>query len=213
MILTKKNKIEEYYIYSLSDFDKKENLLKTVQSDKSQDNTDLQACILQYFGTKYDSLFLGVVSNSLYSFITEAYARIIYCSEEDFPENAPTAAYEKLIYLSIPYIAEFAEKYEPYVVSLNANKNKLIDNVKSYVRSKAANADTPISKKFDEKFTIDDYISYLTLNYNESESEYAPIIDKLTSIKDNLESLSKELKELLECELIVYNTGIESESI
>lgn len=213
MILTKKNKIEEYYIYTLAEFDKKENLLKAVQVDKSQDNADLQSTILQYFGTEYDALFLKVVSNSLYAFISEAYKRIIYCSEEDLPEDAPTSGYEKLIYLSIPYIAEFAEKYETYVVSLESNKNKLIDNLKTYVRNKVANADTPVNKKFDETFNIDEYISYLSLNYNESESEYAPMIDKLTSIKDNLESLSKELKELLECELIVYNTGIESESI
>ena len=89
----------------------------------------------------------------------------------------------------------------------------MFDNLKTIARNKVANADTPVSRKFDENFTIDDYISFLNVNYSESENEYLPLIEKLASVRDNLSQVSKEIKELLECELIVYNSGMESEVI
>ena len=120
---------------------------------------------------------------------------------------------QTLLYLGSPYIIESASRYEEYCKQLESQKSKLFDNLKTIARNKVANADTPVSKKFDENFTIDDYISFLNVNYSESENEYLPLIEKLSSVRDNLSQVSKEIKELLECELIVYNSGMESEVI
>ena len=150
-------------------------------------------------------------------FILEAYHRIVYFDEDDMDYISPVSnidtGVQKLLYLSVIYIVESASKYQEYCKQLELQKSKLFDNLKTIARNKVANADTPVSRKFDENFTIDDYISFLNVNYSESENEYLPLIEKLSSVRDNLSQVSKEIKELLECELIVYNSGMESEVI
>ena len=199
--------ISEYYVYKVSDFGNSEYDLN-LYIDKGS---------VKSFYNLSESVS-SVVAKGLNSFVTEAYDRIIYFSKNDLYVyatmwNTEVDKYKCVLYLAEPYVDEFCEKYGTYIDKLEENRNNLLLNLKSYTRNKVANADTPVNKKFDEKFTIDDYISFLNLNYSENESEYAPMIDKLNSIKESMDSLSKELKELLECELIVYNSGIESELI
>lgn len=199
--------ISEYYVYKVSDFGKSEYDLNSYITNSN----------VKSFYNLSESVS-SVVAKGLNSFVTEAYNRIIYFNKGDLYVyavvwNTEVDKYKCILYLADPYVGEFCEKYSTYIDKLEENRNNLLLNLKSYTRNKVANADTPVNKKFDEKFTIDDYISFLNLNYSENESEYAPMIDKLNSIKESMDSLSKELKELLECELIVYNSGIESEMI
>ena len=51
----------------------------------------------------------------------------------------------------------------------------------------------------------------MTLNQSESTNDFGTIIQRLEEIRNEYRSLSKELKELLECNVIVYNVPREVE--
>ena len=216
MIINKKiNPIVEYYVYKVSDLGTKAEMLESLLDNENY--TAIQKFIEDNFGLSLDLSYCKEVAKALQGFILEAYHRIIYFDEEDIetfhPVDNLAEGLQTLVYLGAPYIIESASRYEEYCKQLESQKSKLFDNLKTIARNKVANADTPVSKKFDENFTIDDYISFLNVNYSESENEYLPLIEKLASVRDNLSQVSKEIKELLECELIVYNSGMESEVI
>lgn len=216
MIINKKiNPIVEYYVYKVSDLGTKSEMLESLLSNENY--TGIQKFIEDNFGVSLDLAYCKEVAKALQGFILEAYHRIVYFDEEDIevfhPVDDLAEGLQTLVYLGAPYIIESASRYEEYCKQLEAQKSTLFNNLKTIARNKIANADTPVSKKFDENFTIDDYISFLNVNYSESENEYLPLIEKLASVRDNLSQVSKEIKELLECELIVYNSGMESEVI
>lgn len=216
MIINKKiNPIVEYYVYKVSDLGTKGEMLESLLGN--QNYTAIQTFIEHNFGVSLDLSYCKEVAKALQGFILEAYHRVVYFDEEDIetfhPVDNLAGGLQKLLYLGSPYIIESASRYEEYCKQLELQKSKLFDNLKTIARNKVANADTPVSRKFDENFTIDDYISFLNVNYSESENEYLPLIEKLSSVRDNLSQVSKEIKELLECELIVYNSGMESEVI
>lgn len=218
MIINKKiNPIVDYYVYKVSDLGTRTEMLSNLATLINGDGTPLVQFFQTNFGITFDVAYLREVAKSLQGFILEAYHRIVYFDEDDIetfhPVDNLAEGLQKLVYLSAPYIIESASRYEEYCKQLELQKSKLFDNLKTIARNKVANADTPVSKKFDENFTIDDYISFLNVNYSESENEYLPLIEKLASVRDNLSQVSKEIKELLECELIVYNSGMESEVI
>ena len=215
MIINKINPIVDYYVYKVSDLGTKGEMLESLLGN--QNYTAIQTFIEHNFGVSLDLSYCKEVAKALQGFILEAYHRIVYFDEDDMDYISPVSnidtGVQKLLYLSAIYIVESASKYQEYCKQLESQKSKLFDNLKTIARNKVANADTPVSKKFDENFTIDDYISFLNVNYSESENEYLPLIEKLASVRDNLSQVSKEIKELLECELIVYNSGMESEVI
>lgn len=215
MIINKINPIVEYYVYKVSDLGTKREMLESLLN--IQNYNAIQQFLIDNFGVTLDLSYCKEVAKALQGFILEAYHRIIYFDEEDIETFHPVGnlaqGLQTLLYLGSPYIIESASRYEEYCKQLELQKSKLFDNLKTIARNKVANADTPVSRKFDENFTIDDYISFLNVNYSESENEYLPLIEKLASVRDNLSQVSKEIKELLECELIVYNSGMESEVI
>lgn len=215
MIINKINPIVEYYVYKVSDLGTKREMLESLLN--IQNYNAIQQFLIDNFGVTLDLSYCKEVAKALQGFILEAYHRIVYFDEEDIETFHPVGnlaqGLQTLLYLGSPYIIESASKYEEYCKQLEAQKSTLFNNLKTIARNKVANADTPVSRKFDENFTIDDYISFLNVNYSESENEYLPLIEKLTSVRDNLSQVSKEIKELLECELIVYNSGMESEVI
>lgn len=216
MIINQLNSpISEYYVYKVSDLGTKAGMLESLLSNENY--TAIQKFIEDNFGVSLDLSYCKEVAKALQGFILEAYHRIVYFDEEDIetfhPVDYLSEGLQKLVYLGAPYIIESASRYDEYCKQLELQKSKLFDNLKTIARNKVANADTPVSRKFDENFTIDDYISFLNVNYSESENEYLPLIEKLASVRDNLSQVSKEIKELLECELIVYNSGMESEVI
>ena len=215
MIINKINPIVDYYVYKVSDLGTKGEMLESLLTN--QNYTAIQAFIEHNFGVSLDLSYCKEVAKALQGFILEAYHRIVYFDEEDIETFHPVEYLAKglqtLLYLGSPYIIESASRYEEYCKQLESQKSTLFNNLKTIARNKVANADTPVSRKFDENFTIDDYISFLNVNYSESENEYLPLIEKLASVRDNLSQVSKEIKELLECELIVYNSGMESEVI
>ena len=215
MIINKINPIVDYYVYKVSDLGTKGEMLESLLTN--QNYTAIQTFIQHNFGVSLDLAYCKEVAKALQGFILEAYHRIVYFDEEDIetfhPVDKLAEGLQKLLYLGAPYIIESASRYEEYCKQLESQKSTLFNNLKTIARNKVANADTPVSRKFDENFTIDDYISFLNVNYSESENEYLPLIEKLASVRDNLSQVSKEIKELLECELIVYNSGMESEVI
>lgn len=215
MIINKINPIVEYYVYKVSDLGTKREMLESLLN--IQNYNAIQQFLIDNFGVTLDLSYCKEVAKALQGFILEAYHRIVYFDEEDIETFHPVGnlaqGLQTLLYLGSPYIIESASKYEEYCKQLEAQKSTLFNNLKTIARNKVANADTPVSRKFDENFTIDDYISFLNVNYSESENEYLPLIEKLASVRDNLSQVSKEIKELLECELIVYNSGMESEVI
>lgn len=216
MIINKKiNPIVDYYVYKVSDLGTKSEMLESLLSNENY--TAIQNFIEDNFGVSLDLSYCKEVAKALQGFILEAYHRIVYFDEEDIeifhPVDYLAEGLQTILYLGAPYIIESASRYEEYCKQLEAQKSTLFNNLKTIARNKVANADTPVSRKFDENFTIDDYISFLNVNYSESENEYLPLIEKLASVRDNLSQVSKEIKELLECELIVYNSGMESEVI
>ena len=215
MIINKINPIVDYYVYKVSDLGTKAEMLESLLAN--QNYTAIQTFIEHNFGVSLDLAYCKEVAKALQGFILEAYHRIVYFDEEDIETFHPVEYLAKglqtLLYLGSPYIIESASRYEEYCKQLEAQKSTLFNNLKTIARNKVANADTPVSRKFDENFTIDDYISFLNVNYSDSENEYLPLIEKLASVRDNLSQVSKEIKELLECELIVYNSGMESEVI
>ena len=215
MIINKINPIVDYYVYKVSDLGTKAEMLESLLAN--QNYTAIQTFIEHNFGVSLDLAYCKEVAKALQGFILEAYHRIVYFDEEDIETFHPVEYLAKglqtLLYLGSPYIIESASRYEEYCKQLESQKSTLFNNLKTIARNKVANADTPVSRKFDENFTIDDYISFLNVNYSESENEYLPLIEKLASVRDNLSQVSKEIKELLECELIVYNSGMESEVI
>ena len=215
MIINKINPIVDYYVYKVSDLGTKAEMLESLLAN--QNYTAIQSFIEHNFGVSLDLAYCKEVAKALQGFILEAYHRIVYFDEEDIETFHPVEylaeGLQKLLYLGSPYIIESASRYEEYCKQLESQKSTLFNNLKTIARNKVANADTPVSRKFDENFTIDDYISFLNVNYSESENEYLPLIEKLASVRDNLSQVSKEIKELLECELIVYNSGMESEVI
>ena len=218
MIINKKiNPIVDYYVYKVSDLGARSEMLSNLATLINGDGTPLVQFFQSNFGITFDVAYLKEVAKALQGFIIEAYHRIVYFDEDDMDYIKPVSnidpGIQKLLYLSVIYIVESASKYQEYCKQLESQKSKLFDNLKTIARNKVANADTPVSRKFDENFTIDDYISFLNVNYSESENEYLPLIEKLASVRDNLSQVSKEIKELLECELIVYNSGMESEVI
>ena len=217
MIINKINPIVDYYVYKVSDLGTRGEMLSNLATLINGDGSPLVQFFQSNFGITFDVAYLKEVAKAMQGFILEAYHRIVYFDEDDMDyiksvSNIDTGV-QKLLYLSTIYIVESASKYQEYCKQLESQKSKLFDNLKTIARNKVANADTPVSRKFDENFTIDDYISFLNVNYSESENEYLPLIEKLTSVRDNLSQVSKEIKELLECELIVYNSGVESEVI
>lgn len=215
MIINKINPIVDYYVYKVSDLGTKREMLESLLN--IQNYNAIQQFLIDNFGVTLDLSYCKEVAKALQGFILEAYHRIVYFDEEDIETFHPVGnlaqGLQTLLYLGSPYIIESASKYEEYCKQLEAQKSTLFNNLKTIARNKVANADTPVSRKFDENFTIDDYISFLNVNYSESENEYLPLIEKLASVRDNLSQVSKEIKELLECELIVYNSGMESEVI
>lgn len=215
MIINKINPIVDYYVYKVSDLGTKGEMLESLLTN--QNYTAIQTFIQHNFGVSLDLAYCKEVAKALQGFILEAYHRIVYFDEEDIetfhPVDYLAKGLQTLLYLGSPYIIESASRYEEYCKQLESQKSTLFNNLKTIARNKVANADTPVSRKFDENFTIDDYISFLNVNYSESENEYLPLIEKLASVRDNLSQVSKEIKELLECELIVYNSGMESEVI
>ena len=215
MIINKINPIVDYYVYKVSDLGTKAEMLESLLAN--QNYTAIQTFIQHNFGVSLDLAYCKEVAKALQGFILEAYHRIVYFDEEDIetfhPVDYLAKGLQTLLYLGSPYIIESASRYEEYCKQLESQKSTLFNNLKTIARNKVANADTPVSRKFDENFTIDDYISFLNVNYSESENEYLPLIEKLASVRDNLSQVSKEIKELLECELIVYNSGMESEVI
>lgn len=215
MIINKINPIVEYYVYKVSDLGTKREMIESLLN--IQNYNAIQQFLIDNFGVSLDLSYCKEVAKALQGFILEAYHRIVYFDEEDIETFHPVGnlaqGLQTLLYLGSPYIIESASKYEEYCKQLEAQKSTLFNNLKTIARNKVANADTPVSRKFDENFTIDDYISFLNVNYSESENEYLPLIEKLASVRDNLSQVSKEIKELLECELIVYNSGMESEVI
>ena len=215
MIINKINPIVDYYVYKVSDLGTKAEMLESLLAN--QNYTAIQTFIEHNFGVSLDLAYCKEVAKALQGFILEAYHRIVYFDEEDIetfhPVDYLAKGLQTLLYLGSPYIIESASRYEEYCKQLESQKSTLFNNLKTIARNKVANADTPVSRKFDENFTIDDYISFLNVNYSESENEYLPLIEKLASVRDNLSQVSKEIKELLECELIVYNSGMESEVI
>lgn len=215
MIINKINPIVEYYVYKVSDLGTKREMIESLLN--IQNYNAIQQFLIDNFGVTLDLSYCKEVAKALQGFILEAYHRIVYFDEEDIETFHPVGnlaqGLQTLLYLGSPYIIESASKYEEYCKQLEAQKSTLFNNLKTIARNKVANADTPVSRKFDENFTIDDYISFLNVNYSESENEYLPLIEKLASVRDNLSQVSKEIKELLECELIVYNSGMESEVI
>ena len=217
MIINKINPIVDYYVYKVSDLGTRGEMLSNLATLINGDGTPLVQFFQANFGITFDIAYLKEVAKALQEFILEAYHRIVYFDEDDLDYTTPISnidiGIQKLLYLSAIYIVESASKYQEYCKQLESQKSKLFDNLKTIARNKVANADTPVSRKFDENFTIDDYISFLNVNYSESENEYLPLIEKLASVRDNLSQVSKEIKELLECELIVYNSGMESEVI
>ena len=217
MIINKINPIVDYYVYKVSDLGTRSEMLSNLATLINGDGTPLVQFFQSNFGITFDVAYLKEVAKALQGFILEAYHRIVYFDKEDIetfhPVDNLADGLQTLIYLGSPYIIESASRYEEYCKQLELQKSKLFDNLKTIARNKVANADTPVSRKFDENFTIDDYISFLNVNYSESENEYLPLVEKLASVRDNLSQVSKEIKELLECELIVYNSGMESEAI
>ena len=217
MIINKINPIVDYYVYKVSDLGARGEMLSNLATLINGDGTPLVQFFQSNFGITFDVAYLKEVAKAMQGFILEAYHRIVYFEEDDMDYIKPVSnidiGVQKLLYLSAIYIVESASKYQEYCKQLELQKSKLFDNLKTIARNKVANADTPVSRKFDENFTIDDYISFLNVNYSESENEYLPLIEKLASVRDNLSQVSKEIKELLECELIVYNSGMESEVI
>ena len=217
MIINKINPIVDYYVYKVSDLGTRSEMLSNLATLINGDGSPLVQFFQSNFGITFDVAYLKEVAKALQGFILEAYHRIVYFDEDDMDYINPVSnmdiGIQKLLYLSASYLIESASRYEEYCKQLNLQKSKLFDNLKTIARNKVANADTPVSRKFDENFTIDDYISFLNVNYSESENEYLPLIEKLASVRDNLSQVSKEIKELLECELIVYNSGMESEVI
>ena len=217
MIINKINPIVDYYVYKVSDLGTRGEMLSNLATLINGDGTPLVQFFQSNFGITFDVAYLREVAKALQGFILEAYHRIVYFDEDDMDYISPVSSIDigvqKLLYLSVVYIVESASKYQEYCKQLESQKSKLFDNLKTIARNKVANADTPVSKKFDENFTIDDYISFLNVNYSESENEYLPLVEKLSSVRDNLSQVSKEIKELVECELIVYNSGMESEVI
>ena len=216
MIINQLNSpISEYYVYKVSDLGSKAEMLESFLTNENY--PAIQEFIKNNFWVSLDLAYCKEVAKALQGFILEAYHRIVYFDEDDiesfFPSYYLSEGVQTLVYLGAPYIIESASKYEEYCKQLESQKATLFDNLKTIARNKVANADTPVSRKFDENFTIDDYISFLNVNYSESENEYLPLIEKLASVRDNLSQVSKEIKELLECELIVYNSGMESEVI
>lgn len=215
MIINKINPIVEYYVYKVSDLGTKREMLESLLN--IQNYNAIHQFLIDNFGVTLDLSYCKEVAKALQGFILEAYHRIVYFDEKDIETFHPVGnlaqGLQTLLYLGSPYIIESASKYEEYCKQLEAQKSTLFNNLKTIARNKVANADTPVSRKFDENFTIDDYISFLNVNYSESENEYLPLIEKLASVRDNLSQVSKEIKELLECELIVYNSGMESEVI
>ena len=218
MIINQLNSpISEYYVYKVSDLGARSEMLSNLATLINGDGTPLVQFFQSNFGITFDVAYLREVAKAMQGFILEAYHRIVYFDEDDMDYISPVSSIDigvqKLLYLSVVYIVESASKYQEYCKQLESQKSKLFDNLKTIARNKVANADTPVSKKFDENFTIDDYISFLNVNYSESENEYLPLVEKLSSVRDNLSQVSKEIKELLECEIIVYNSGMESEVI
>lgn len=211
----KNSYVEDIYVYRIRDFFP---VFSRMNSDIAQmkSNADIEDSLLQYCNYSIDRVNDETMVDLLYSgfsqFCYESYQRVVWFDIYELDvENGETS--QMLMIRCAPTFAEFCEKYRNYVKLLKSKENNLLDGVKNSSRYKQANADTPITQKFDANYTIDDYISWLTLNQSESTSDYGTIIQRLAEIRDEYQSLSKELKELLECNAIVYNSGIEGESI
>lgn len=207
--------IEDIYVYRIKDFFP---VLSRMNSDIAQmkSDADIEDSLLQYCNYSIDCVNDGTMVDLLYSgfsqFCYESYQRVVWFDIYELDvENGETS--QMLMIRCAPTFTEFCEKYRNYVKLLKSKENNLLDGVRNSSRYKQANADTPITQKFDANYTIDDYISWMTLNQGESTSDYGTVIQRLAEIRDEYQSLSKELKELLECNVIVYNSGIEGESI
>lgn len=199
MIINKVNPINEMYVYKISDVEggalalllKIQNILSNIP---------------------YSIIVTGavekVINKGVGLFLQECQNRIWYFESQDV-SDLNSALAERLV----PDCLDFIEKYSKYLDLLSQEENNLLDKVKSSTKYKQANADTPITKKFDESYTIDDYISWLTINQSETSNDLGTIAQRLQEISDLYKGYSNELKNILECNVLIYNSGIESEMI
>lgn len=199
MIINKVNPINEMYVYKISDVE--------------GDTTDLASAVLgviskMSFIPHWGQEVEGIITRAIDLFLQECQNRIWYFEAQDV-SDLNSALSERLV----PDCVDFIEKYSKYLDLLSQEENNLLDKVKSSTKYKQANADTPITKKFDESYTIDDYISWLTINQSETSNDLGTIAQRLQEISDLYKGYSNELKNILECNVLIYNTGIESEVI
>lgn len=198
MIINKIRPINEMYLYRISDV---EGDATTIANGILQMMENLNVQIM----TQSVEQFL---TNAISLFLEECKNRVWYYSEEDSRDLVDSLELKLL-----PDCVDFAERHAGYLSLLANNESKLLDQVKSSTKYKQANADTPITKKFDESYTIDDYISWLTINQSETSNDLGTIAQRLQEISDLYKGYSNELKNIFECNVLIYNTGIESEVI
>lgn len=207
------NRTISIYAYRISDFFPNFATMN-VDLGEMKSSGDIESSLLQYANYSLDgsaySEMVNVVYSAFFQFCYESYQRIVWCESFTLDEN-PSDNYRMLLIRCSSTITEFCEKYKQYLKLLKEKESNLLDAVKTGTKYKQANADTPVTKKFDSSYTIDDYISWMTLNQSESSNDFGTIIQRLEEIRNEYRSLSKELKELLECNVIVYNVPMEVE--
>lgn len=198
MIMTKVSPINEMYVYKISDVE--------------GDATTIASGVL----IKLDSMHLSadtqntevIITNAISLFLEECKNRVWYFESADSFDLD-----EELENRLLSDCVDFVEKNGNYLSLLMNNQSKLLDQVKTSTKYKQANADTPVTKKFDENYTLDDYISWLTINQSETSNDLGTLAQRLQEISDLYKGYSNELKNILECNVLIYNTGVESEVI
>lgn len=199
MIINKISPISEVYVYKISDVE--------------GDATDIASGVLvllssMSFMPAWNQDVEGIITRAISMFIDECKNRVWYFDYQDSTDLG-TSLEKKLV----PDCLDFIEKHYKYLELLAQEQSNLLNQVKTSTKYKQANADTPVTKKFDENYTLDDYISWLTINQSETSNDLGTIAQRLQEISDLYKGYSNELKNIFECNVLIYNTGVESEVI